>query len=130
MPVDLKALVAPEHTAVLTMEIQRGVVGDLAVMPDLADEVARIGMIDRTAELLRAARDADVDVVHCTAEFRPDKRGSSANEPLLAVMLKKDDHLLVGSEAAQVVPELGPEPGDLVIPRLHGLSPFIGTALD
>jgi nicotinamidase-related amidase len=28
------------------------------------------------------------------------------------------------------VPELGPEPGDLVLARLHGLSPFQGTELD
>jgi nicotinamidase-related amidase len=28
------------------------------------------------------------------------------------------------------VPELGPEPADLVIPRLHGVSPFTATALD
>ena len=38
--------------------------------------------------------------------------------------------LLPGSEAAQIVPEVAGEPTDLVLPRLHGLSPFQGTELD
>ena len=35
MPVDLAEVAEPGHTAVLTMEIQRGVVGDLTVFPQL-----------------------------------------------------------------------------------------------
>jgi nicotinamidase-related amidase len=35
-----------------------------------------------------------------------------------------------GSPAAELVPELGPRDEDLVLPRLHGLSPFQGTELD
>jgi nicotinamidase-related amidase len=130
VPVDLAALVAPEHTAVLTMEMQRGVVGDLSPIPDLADEVARAGVVERVAELLAAARAHDVRVVHCTAEFRADRAGSAANCPMLAVMARQPGHLLVGSDAARVVDALGPEPDDLVSSRLHGISPFTGTALD
>ena len=41
MAVDLAALLAPGHTAVLTMELQRGVVGDHAAIPELTkvDEI-------------------------------------------------------------------------------------------
>jgi biuret amidohydrolase len=35
-----------------------------------------------------------------------------------------------GSPATQVLPALGPERSDLVVPRLHGLSPMHGTELD
>ena len=38
--------------------------------------------------------------------------------------------LLPGSDQVQVVPELGPEPADLVLSRLHGLNPMAGTDLD
>lgn len=31
---------------------------------------------------------------------------------------------------AEVMPELGPEDGDLVLGRLHGVDPFTGTELD
>ncbi|HEY7135771.1 MAG TPA: cysteine hydrolase [Acidimicrobiia bacterium] len=130
MPVDLATLVAPDHTAVLTMEMQRGVVGDLSPIPELADEVERAGVVKRAAELLGAARAHGARVVHCTAEFRADRAGSATNCPMLAVMARQPGHLLVGSDAARVVDALGPEPGDFVSSRLHGISPFTGTALD
>ena len=130
MPVDLARLVAPDRTAVLTMELQRGVCGDLASIPDLATAVAQADVVAHTASLLDAARRADVAVVHCTAEFRPDRKGSMTNSPMLAALAKGPANLVVGSEAAQVIPELGPHDGDLVSSRLHGLSPFTGTELD
>lgn len=130
MPVDLRELVAPSHTAVLTMEMQRGVIGDRAAIPDLAAEVAAQDVVAHTARLLDAARDAGVRVVHCLAEFRRDRAGSAANSPLLAAMSKLPDHLVTGSDAAQLVDALGPDDRDLVSSRLHGLSPFTGTTLD
>jgi nicotinamidase-related amidase len=36
----------------------------------------------------------------------------------------------VGTPAAELIADLGPEPGDLVSARLHGVSPFTGTDLD
>ncbi len=38
--------------------------------------------------------------------------------------------LLPGTAAVEVVPELGPEPEDLVLTRTHGLNPMAGTDLD
>jgi nicotinamidase-related amidase len=70
-----------------------------------------------------------VPVVHCTAEFRADRAGSVVNCSLIAAMVRNPDHLLVGTPAAELVAELGPEPGDLVSARLHGVSPFTGTDL-
>lgn len=130
MAVDLPAVVAPEHTAVLTMEMQRGVIGDLSPIPELAGEVERRGVIEKAATLLDAARTAGARVVHCTAEFRADKAGSAVNCPMLAVMAKRRDHILSGSPGAEVVAALGPKDGDLVSARLHGVSPFTATSLD
>jgi nicotinamidase-related amidase len=130
MPIDLAEMVAPGHTAMLTMEMQRGIVGDLAVIPDLAAEVAAQSVIANASGLAAAAREAGVHVVHCTAEFRVDRAGSVANAPMLAVMLRTPGHLEVGSPAAQVVAELGPHPSDIVSSRRHGISPFTGTDLD
>ncbi|MCU1463993.1 MAG: isochorismatase hydrolase [Acidimicrobiales bacterium] len=130
MPVDLVELVAPAHTAVLTMETQKGVVGAESPIRVLADEVAANGMLERMGRLCRAARAAGAPVVHCTAEFRADRAGSSFNIPLLARLAKGELSMVGGSPAAEVVDELGPEPTDLVSPRLHGISPFTGTSLD
>ena len=60
MPIDLRALVNPETTAVLTMELQRGITGDLAAMQQLAEEV-RAGaeeIITRNGESCVALVDA------------------------------------------------------------------------
>jgi nicotinamidase-related amidase len=126
----LADLVVPARTAVLTMEIQRGVVGDLSSFPELAAEADRVGVAAHTAQLLAAARAVGAHVVHCTAEFRADRAGSTANCRLIAAMVRRPDHLLAGTPATELVPGLGPEPSDLVCARLHGVSPFSGTSLD
>jgi len=112
------------------MELQRGVVGDLAAMPHLRDAVAAEGVLPHTARLLEAARAADVRVIHCTAVFRPDRVGSPANTPFAAAALKKPVALTIGSPAVEVVPELERAPSDLESARMHGMAPFIGTNLD
>ncbi len=129
MPLDLTALLDPTHTAVLTMELQRGVMGDLAMIPDLRDEVNAIGMLERVSALLAAARTAGAVVVHCTAEFREDRRGSGTNAPMLRASAKSGN-LTAGTPSVELVPELGLQPSDLVVPRLHGMAPFTGTSLD
>jgi nicotinamidase-related amidase len=130
VPVDLAALAAPSKTAVLTMEIQRGVVGDLTAFPQLAEAADRAGVVPNTARVLHAARSLGVGVVHCTAEFRADRAGSTVNCQLIAAMVRNPDHLLVGTPPTELIAELGPEPSDLVCARLHGVSPFSGTSLD
>ena len=130
MPVDLSQLAAPATCAVLTQEIQRGVIGDLTSFPQLAEAARAAGVVPNTARLLAAARGRGVPVVHCTAEFRADRAGSTVNCSLIAAMVRNPDHLLVGTPATELIPELGPEPSDLVSNRLHGVSPFTGTALD
>jgi nicotinamidase-related amidase len=130
MPIDLSELAAPERCAVLTMEIQRGVVGDLSAFPQLAEAARDVGVVPNTARLLAASRSRGVPVVHCTAEFRADRAGSTVNCQLIAAMVRNPNHLLVGTPATELLHELGPEPGDLVSARLHGVSPFTGTSLD
>jgi len=38
--------------------------------------------------------------------------------------------IIEGTEGAQLVSGFGPEPEDIVISRLHGLTPFTSTSLD
>lgn len=127
MPVDLAALLDPAHTAVVTMEIQRGVVGDLSPLRELADAAASRHVVENATKVVRAARAAGARVVHCVAEHDAE---SPRNAPLLRALAKSGQHLRPETEAAALVPELGPEPGDLVSSRRHGLTPFPGTDLD
>jgi nicotinamidase-related amidase len=130
VPIALQELAPPDACAVLTMEIQRGVVGDLSSFPQLAEAAQRAGVVPNTARLLVAARSHDVPVVHCTAEFRADRAGTTVNCQLVAAVLRNPAHLLAGTSATEIMAELGPEPSDLVSTRLHGVSPFTGTSLD
>jgi len=129
MPLDLRSLVAPAHTALVTQECQRGVIGDLSALPALA-EAAKGEMIANVAALVDAARRAGVRVVHCTAERRPDGLGANANARIFQYMARAKVGLHPGSPAAELVPEIGVAASDLVLARLHGLSPFSGTGLD
>jgi nicotinamidase-related amidase len=127
MPLDLGTLVAPGHTAVLTVEVQNGVVGDAGAMPALADAVAAAATLERIAAVLHAARRAHVPVVHCTVGARDDRFGSNRNARLFAASRK------AGSPPPgfyDLHPAIGAQAGDVVLPRLHGLSPMTGTSLD
>lgn len=130
MPVDLAALLDPAHTAVVTSEMQQGIVTSASPVPLIADEVAAAGTIEACAELASEARAAGVRVVHTLIELRADRAGTAINNPMMGGMTKLPGHILIGTPAAALVPELGPEPEDLVSRRTHGLSPFIGTDLD
>jgi len=130
MPIELSDLVGGGRAAVVTMELQRGVVGDLSSFPALAEEVERVGVVTHAARLLKAARRSRVPVVHCTAGFRSDRLGSPSNAPLMTAVLRRPEHLLEATGAVDLVPGLGAEPADLVSHRRHGVSPFVGTTLD
>lgn len=128
---DLGDLLDPAHTAVLTMELQRAVVGDLATMGGLAEAAAETQTVANAARICRAGRAAGVRVVHCTAQFRGDGAGSARNCKLLAMALDHNSEALaVGAPGIELIPELEAAPSDIVMPRLHGLTPFTSTALD
>jgi nicotinamidase-related amidase len=124
----LAELVDPAHTAVVTSEVQNGVVGAHSALPALA-EAAR-PMVGRIAVLCAAARHAGAPVIHATAARRADGAGSNTNARLFLAVRKSPVALLPGSFETEVVPELGPHPSDVVLSRLHGLNPMAGTDLD
>jgi nicotinamidase-related amidase len=125
-------LVAPAHTAVVLSEMQRGTVGDLGNLPMLVD--AGAPAVTAASRLVRAARGAGVQVVHCVATSRVDFKGSAHNT-VFAGRARKDaqSHPRTAEDLAafaEVVPEIGVEPEDLVMARLHGMTPMTDTGLD
>ena len=131
MALDLADLVAPAHTAVVTMELQRAVVGDLATLTALSDAAESAGMPANAGRLCAAARAAQARVVHCNAVFRPDRQGSVANCRMLAASMKMaGDSLDRGRPGTANIAELDVQPSDLIVERTHGLTPFVGTELD
>jgi nicotinamidase-related amidase len=126
----LAQLVAPSHSAVLVQEMQQGVVGAGSGFPALAEAGASIGLTEHVAEVVTAARTAGVTVVHCTAENLPGGFGANRNARVFVAARNAGMENLPGSRSVLPVSEVGPEPGDVVLPRFHGLSPMTGSPLD
>lgn len=129
MDEEMRRRVDPAHTTILSMEMQRGIVGDLSRYQAPVDAVRESGILGRCAALYAAARRAGMRVVHCSAAFRPDRAGSYRNMPFVNRLLDDPAHLPIGTPAIDPMPELVGD-GDLVSLRLHGISPFAGTDLD
>jgi nicotinamidase-related amidase len=129
VPIDLRELLVPSHTALLMMECQQGIVASGGRLNALADAVQRHGTIGEIQRLLHVARRAGVPVFHLTAARRSDSGGSSANCLLLALG-RKGTPLLPGSPQQAVVASLAPAEGDYLLTRFHGVTPFHGGELD
>ncbi len=130
----LQAILDPSTTAVLTMELQNGVVGEGALMGALVDELASTGTLDTVRRLCTGARDAGARVVHCTVVARPDGAGSTENCKIFAMSAKqRREHgstaTDVGSRGAELIDGLE-DPRDIVVSRMHGMTPFTSTSLD
>jgi len=114
----------PEKTALLFVECQRGVVGDLSVLPALAESAQPV--LATMGRLAAGARDCGVRVAHLT--YLPAAGGRSTNRrsPLMRATLATAEWS-ESHPAAEVVPEIGVGPEDLVLPRHQGISPVHRT---
>ncbi|MEV6317738.1 cysteine hydrolase [Streptomyces sp. NPDC051776] len=120
----------PATTVLLTVECQEGVVGPVSALPELAAEARSSGALDNVARLVTAARDAGVQVMHAVAERRPDGRGANRNARLFRAAERLPVRQLAGSAAVRVAAPVTVAEEDLVVRRLHGLSPVAGTGVD
>jgi nicotinamidase-related amidase len=130
----LQAILDPATTAVLTMELQNGIVGEGAMLGALVEELQRAGTLDTVRRLCTGARDAGARVVHCTVVARPDGAGSTENCKIFALSARqRREHgqtaTDIGTYGAAVIDGLD-DPRDIEVSRLHGMSPFTSTALD
>jgi biuret amidohydrolase len=113
----------------VTVEVQEGVVGDGSVVPALAEAAAPV--LPRIAALGRAARAAGIPVVHCTVDARADGRGGNRNARLFRRLAAPASSAVDGRVHRGVVhPAVEPDAGDLVVGRLHGVSPMTSASLD
>lgn len=131
----LRALIDPATTVVLTMEMQKGVVGEEATLPALPIAVREAGMLDAAGAVCRAARAAGVRVVHATVQQRADGAGQAVNCKIFALAAKQRaangaGPLDIGRPGTALADELDVQPTDIEVPRSHGMTPFTSTSLD
>lgn len=126
----LSELLDPASTVLLTVECQRGVVGPDSALPELAEQARSSGALANVARLVDAAHDSGVQVIHAIAERRPDGRGANRNARLFRAAERLPVRQLSGTEAVRVAAPIDVADDDLVVRRLHGLSPIQGTDVD
>lgn len=126
----LSALLAPDSTVLLTVECQQGVVGERSALPELARAAGSSGALANVARLVAAAHGSGVQVVHAIAERRPDGRGANRNARLFRAAERLPVQQLSGTPAVRVAAPIEVTEEDIVVRRLHGLSPIQGTEVD
>lgn len=115
----------PAETAVLLIDLQHGLFD-----PHSTEQRAQ-ELLGHAVAISQAARLYGAHVVHCTKFDRPDFAGWKTNTPAWRARARAlTPPMLDGSRATSVLEPLGPDAGDLVVPRSRGASPFTGTELD
>ena len=114
----------PRTTALLFVECQRGVIGDLSVLPALAE--AAQPAVGAMARLATGARGAGVQVVHLTYLPLAGGRSASQSAPLMRATASTSAWN-ESDTALEIVPDIGVGPDDLVLPRHQGISPVSRT---
>ncbi|MFF7815550.1 cysteine hydrolase family protein [Streptomyces sp. NPDC007945] len=120
----------PDGAVLLTVECRRGVVGVESALPKLAAVARRSGALANVARLVDATHGVGVQVVHAVAERRPGGRGSNGNARLFRAAARLPVRQNRGSTAVRIAEPIQVADEDLVVRRLHGLSPLAGTGLD
>lgn len=121
----------PAHTALVLIEYQNDFTSEGGALHGAVAEVMdATGMLDKTVDLVGAARAAGVTIMHAPIEFAS---GYGELSPTPYGILKGvvDGNAFVkGSWGAAIVDVLAPQPGDIVIEGKRGLDTFASTNLD
>ena len=108
----------------LFVECQRGVVGDLSILPALAESARPV--LATMGRLAAGARGAGVQVAHLTYLPLAGGRSASRRAPLMRAT-SANAGWTESHPALEIVPEIGVGPDDLVLPRHQGISPVHRT---
>ena len=121
----------PSKTAVVLIEYQNDFTSDGGALHGAVEPVMEsTGMLDNTARLVTAAREAGATIVHAPITFAPGF-GELADHPYGILKGVVDSTAFVKGEwGAAIVDALAPQAGDVVVEGKRGLDTFATTNLD
>lgn len=122
--------ISREGTALLIIDMQNGFLNDQGSsaalgLPHTELKAALPGCV----QLAAAARAAGVPVIYTRYAYQPDYSDGGLIRTEKLPALKEANALVAGSWDADIVPELTPQPGDIVIDKSRP-SAFYGTRLE
>lgn len=118
------------HTALLVMDFENDIVHPEGAFKDFgfAQMVQDNGVLDKTAQLLAAARDSGTLVLYVSVKFRPGYPERPANAPLWQG-LHAANALVEGSWGAAIHDAVAPQEGEAVVTK-RGVSAFTASDLE
>jgi ureidoacrylate peracid hydrolase len=128
---ELDEILAPAHTALLIVDMQNDFVSPDGHFARNGKEVGRIArIIPGLVRIVDVARAAGVVVIFTRQTTLP---GLASDSPAWVYFKTRDgkspDYTMAGSWGAELIPELDPPAGTVVIEK-HRPSAFLGTDLD
>ena len=137
IPMTLEEVLDPAHTALAVIDVQNDFCEDDGVFPKHGVTIPSVKeTINNIAQVLKTARESQIRVVYIQHTTLPGRLSDSASWARLMLKTFNVENLedipefcLDGSWGHQVVDELKPRSGDLVVKK-HRSSAFIATDLD
>lgn len=131
----------PKRSAVVTIDMHRGHLGgEDATMPVKAEIVDRV--LGASEKFLKFAREQGMPVIHAILTWRPEEayrfnprveasRTIFSNQvPATRALAEGTLHNLVGSIQCELMPQIGPEPGDRIVDSKKTQSIYHGTEME
>jgi len=114
----------PSRTALIAVHMQHDIISaDGAFGGFFAAQAAERDVIGQAGKLLQAARRSGAIAVYTRVAWQPGYPDLVANSPLLGIVAQSQC-LVEGSAKAEIVPELSPQDGDVIVThqRVGGFS--------
>ena len=122
-----------DATAFVVVELQNdlvhpSLVGQKGLSGKLAEAVQQRGVLPRLAELLDRCRAAGVPVMYATKERHPGIR-QPTHAPIYRIAGVATPKLVHGTWGAEVVEDIAPQKGDVLLPRYTSIDPSHGSEI-
>jgi nicotinamidase-related amidase len=119
----------PSTTAVIAVHMQPDIVSaDGAFGPFFAAQATEHDVVGVIGKLQNAARGAGVAIIYTRVAWKSDYSDLNPNSPLLG-MVVQNNCLVDGRDMAEIVPQLSPHAGDVVVTHKR-VSGFTDSDLD
>jgi nicotinamidase-related amidase len=121
----------PRTTALVLIEFQNDFTSEGGVLhPAVSPVMESTGMLANTVATAAAARSAGATVMHAPISFAPGYHEISAHPYGILKGVVDGKAFVKDSWGAQIVDDLAPQDGDIVIEGKRGLDTFASTNLD
>ena len=121
----------PKHTAIVLIEYQNDFTSEGGALHGaVAGVMDDTGMLENTRKLVDAARQAGATIVHAPITFAAGYNEIAEHPYGILKGVVDSTAFVKGEWGSEIVDELAPQPGDVVVEGKRGLDTFATTNLD